>query len=176
MPGSGNRSGGAAVRTAPAQSSRDRAALPAGVSMSEPWYGKRSYTFDVGGKTVKFNIEGGIVDFNVGGSLSRGGLTGRDADRAALTIARIFKHDVASRPDGYTYKTNAFTLDGYGARRAEAYERAGFSAPTGRRPGGNQYGIVRDGKLIPIGGREYATATRNFNRAASDAFLTSLLD
>lgn len=155
MPGNGDRSGGAEARATEGTRSGNQgggAGLPAGVAMQKDGT-DRIYSFTVGGKTVKFGVEGdrtsATVAFSVGGQLDRGGLQGRDADRAALTIARIFKHDVSTRPDGFQYDTSAWTGDGYGARRAAAYERAGFSPPMGGIPGLGQFGVVKNGKLQP---------------------------
>jgi hypothetical protein len=119
---------------------------------------------------------GSSVDFFVGGSFDRSGkLEGRDAVRAALKIRRAFEYDMSTRPDGYVYKTSAYTADKFGGSRAQAYERIGFSPPTGKTAGGNQYGIVKNGKLVPLAAKDYKAALKRSNQAAADALLNSFL-
>lgn len=136
----------------PASSKSTQAKLPEGVTAFKSSSVSR-YSFSVAGQTVDFAVltdgKSGNVQFSVGDSFERGKLVGRDADRAALTIARIFQHDISTRPNGFRYDTAAFTPDGYGAKRAASYEKIGFSAPVGGRPGGAQYAIVKNGKLVP---------------------------
>lgn len=153
MPGNGDRSGGAEARAT--EGARSAAVgLPNGVNLVSDNSGGRVYEFSAGGNRVTFKVfnddaRSGSVSFTVGGGYDRGGLQGRDADRAALTVMRIFKHDVGTRSNGFKYDTIAYTGDGFGAKRAAAYERAGFSAPYGGRPGGTQFGVVKNGKLVP---------------------------
>ena len=128
------------------------AALPDGVKVEE--YGStKDYVFEVSGSEVRFSV-GGLgankaeVDYQVNGNFDRSSLKGRDANKVALKIARIMKYDVATRPKGFKYSVSAYTGDGFGDRRAQAYRLAGFSTP--RKAGDLQYAVVKGGKLQPI--------------------------
>jgi len=65
----------------------------------------------------------------------------------ALTIARIFHHDVSTRRDGEYYVNHPFEGDGFGEHRINAYKKMGFGNPS---PSGFMYGVVRNGKLEPV--------------------------
>ena len=127
-------------------------ALPDGVKLQDDGHTKE-YVFKVAGNEVTFVVQRigenkGGAGFDVNGDLDRGSLKGRDADKAALKIARIMKYDVATRPEGFKYRVYAHTDDGFGDRRAQGYSRAGFSTP--KKAGDAQFAVVKGGKLQAI--------------------------
>lgn len=132
--------------------------LPSGVGVREnrliPKH--RSYNFETkSGRKVDVQFSNrkdhSNVSFDIDGGLSnKGEVSQKEKDAIALKVLRIIKHDAKTRKDGYKYSAEAFTADNYGAARSEAYERiGGLTRPVGGNPGGQQFGVVRDGKIVP---------------------------
>lgn len=146
---------------------KPKSTMPDGVTVDratmrdqdEP-YNASFYNFRINDSTVDLVVTEGdfyaktaganaTVDFSVDYSMDKtGSLSGRDAVVAAIKLRRIMEHDAASRPDGYVYGVVAYSLDGFGARRQQAYEKMGFSAPI-RDSRGYQKAVVENGRLKP---------------------------
>lgn len=162
MPGKGGNAGGATSRAASNSAARPKAAaesggLPKGVRRKDNG-NDTTYSFKVGGEKVLVTLRGTyvrgggieqIVEFVVGGGYAMGRLEGKAKNEAALKVLAIMKHDAKTRPDGWRYSAGAFLADQFGASRALAYERAGFSRPMANKAGGPQYAIVRNGRITP---------------------------
>ncbi len=89
------------------------------------------------------------VEFSVNNTVRRGMVPDREANAVTIRLMQLMRQDAAGRPDRTTYRVNASTQDGYGMRRAMAYEAMGFSRPFMGGAGGYQYAVVRGGKLKP---------------------------
>lgn len=93
------------------------------------------------------------VEFKINRSLKKSeDISPEESKRISVKIAKIMQYDASRRPDGAQYESSAYTGDSpeYGAVRAYAYEKIGnFTRPAGGSPGGDQYGIVKNGKVIP---------------------------
>lgn len=90
------------------------------------------------------------IDFTVNGRFGLGSkISDRDANLIALKVAKITKYDATTRPDGFKYDASAFNSDGYGARRSLGYNKQGFTIPDSGRPGAKQYGVVKNGRIVP---------------------------
>lgn len=159
MAGSGGRGKSG---TATAQRSTG-VVVPEGVDLTDGPGGRR-YTFSQGDNNVAFTVYSGdnsaSVSLSVNGSLDRTDVSRRDGIALALRTRSIMRAEAASRPDGFRFTTSATTEDGLGAIRARLYNQVGFTAAA--RPGDSQYGVVRNGRLVPDTG----VATR---RAAANA-------
>lgn len=130
--------------------------LPDGVSVVETSLGT-IYGFSVGGNQVEisYSTDRGKRDvvFTVNGGLNKDLSNPREAGVIAVKLTRIHRYDVSRQKEGTVYKTSAWGGDGSGGRRAEAYQRMGFSPPAKSSSSpfvlGNQYGVVKSGKLVP---------------------------
>ena len=150
---------------------------PDGVEVSESKLsGLRSYDFEVGDNDVSVLFQkdkaGAInVSFEVNGELDAGTVNAGDSIAIQTKISSIFRADVASRPNGSQYKTSSWVQDGRGQFREAMYARAGFSLGDGvnSSPGGNQYGVVRAGQLIPAtsDGVAFTAAQQRAHKAAT---------
>lgn len=175
--GNKNRKGGGSKGgSGGSSSSGGGTPLPDGVTKLDLGDGDRNYSFDVGGNMVNLRISESLfsvddgrynVIFNVNGDLNVGSLQGRQADLAALKIRRIIVHDASTRPDGFKYEASAWTADGRGATRALAYANAGFSRPAGGSAGGEQFAVVKGGKLRPDT-KALAKAETNLDKRRSE--------
>lgn len=162
---SGSRGGSRTASQSGGGGGSSGSSLPEGTQFRDQGF-RREYSVDVGGEKVSLTVSEqmpsarshGEIAFTIGGSYSKGKLAGRDADRAALKVMRMAKHDAANRQDGYIYSTRAFKEDGAGKQRRQLYERFGFSKPT--RTGQPQYAIVKNGKLEPYTPKGKAPALR----------------
>jgi hypothetical protein len=148
--------GGAAAAQEPAASApraERQPTLPEGIRVDERDSEYKSYKFNAGNKQVDIYISDGLVGFTVGGQFAQNRfnrLTPDESANVAGKLLKIIKFDAASRPDGFKYVTSAVTSDGEGAKRALAYESvAKFSRPVAGRAGSKQFGIVKDGKIVP---------------------------
>ena len=135
----------------------------------------RDYDFSIGGDdiTVRFttNQSGSTeVEFQVNGSLNAGG-SGKNNREIQNKISSIFRADIASRPNGFKYNTSAWSQDGRGGFREAMYARAGFSLGGGVKSevGGGQYGVIRNGQLIPSTstGKPFTAAQQQAHAAAT---------
>jgi hypothetical protein len=136
----------------------------------------RTYDFNSGGDdiTVRFTTKKSgstEVEFQVNGSLSTAGGAGKNAVAIQNKISSIFRADIASRPNGAKYNTSAWKGDGRGGFREAMYARAGFSLGGGVKSdvGGGQYGIVRNGQLIPSTstGKPFTAAQQKAHKTAT---------
>jgi hypothetical protein len=113
-----------------------------------------AYSFTVGRNDVELRItnEGNLLDanFDINGSFDLSDMSPREKARTALTLARSFQYDVSIRPDGTYYVGLPYDEDGNGQSRINAYKRFGFGEPTASL--GVMYGVVRNGKLVPVSG------------------------
>jgi hypothetical protein len=150
--GAGGGGSAAAQEPTAAPTERQPPTLPEGVRIIRDDGFTRSYRFDAAGLPVTIYVAEGNVGFTVNGDYSRSSanrLTPEQSGVVAVKLRRIIRADAATRPDGFKYDTNAVTGDGDGSKRALAYEGAGFSRPVAGRAGGTQYGIVKNGKIVP---------------------------
>lgn len=127
--------------------------LPSGVAKSRINLGT-SYDFSVGSNAVNMRIEktdldlGREVTFYINGSFEMSDLPTSQKNRMALTLAKTFRAETSSVPDGTIYQTAAYADDGAGDYRTKAYQSFGFGKPS--ESDEYMYGIVRNGKLEPI--------------------------
>lgn len=93
------------------------------------------------------------VDFTVNDSVDLdSSLSTVERNRLSIKVAKIMQYDASKRKDGEEYVAFASSADSkeYSAVRTYAYEKiANFSRPIGGDPGAEQYGIVRNGKIVP---------------------------
>ena len=93
------------------------------------------------------------VDFFINGSFDKSDdLSVEESNRISIKIAKIIQYDASTRKDGEQYEAIAYNGDSqeYAAVRTYAYEKiANFSRPQGGFGGMPQYGIVKDGKIVP---------------------------
>ena len=141
---------GAFVDTGPAKKA---VKLPDGVNIDADDTGP-TYKFNAGGAEVNVYFYQGkqeiSVSFEVNGSMTMAKLPQDQKNLIALKVLKIMRYDVSQRPDGTKYSTVADGVDKKQAYRSLAYNRlSGFSIPTNGSAGGFQYGIVKDGRLVP---------------------------
>jgi hypothetical protein len=93
--------------------------------------------------------------FNVNGSMAAGSVTDRRAQiEVAFTVRRAFKALVKALPEGSVVKVKAYTEDGKGEGRTNAYVAIGFSKP--RKLGGKMFSIkMPDGSMKPATEKAY---------------------
>lgn len=129
------------------------------VEQTELGGGDFAYEFEANDYLVRMFITDGDVNFSVlkTAEAYTSNATGFDTadttpDEAAAISKKLLstiRQDARDRPDGYEYKTSAWTADGRGATRTLAYTAVGFSRPLGGNEGGKQYAIVEGGRLRP---------------------------
>lgn len=141
---------GAFVDTGP---TKKAVKLPDGVNIDADDTGP-TYKFNAGGAEVNVYFYQGkqeiSVNFEVNGSMTMAKLPQDQKNLIALKVLKIMRYDVSQRPDGTKYSTVADGVDKKQAYRSLAYNRlSGFSIPTNGSAGGFQYGIVKDGRLVP---------------------------
>ena len=167
--GGGGGGGGGAAPVAPDGVEVSDQVSPSGTTRF------RDYDFSVGGDdiTVRFttNQSGSTeVEFQVNGSLNAGG-GGKNNREIQNKISSVFRADIASRPNGFKYNTSAWSQDGRGGFREAMYARAGFSLGGGveSKVGGGQYGVIRNGRLIPSTstGKPFTAAQQKAHAAAT---------
>jgi hypothetical protein len=168
--GGGGGGGGGAAPVAPDGVEVSDQVSPSGTTRF------RDYDFSIGGDdiTVRFttNKSGSTeVEFQVNGSLNAGSANSESAAAIQKKISSIFRADVASRPNGFKYNTSAWSQDGRGGFREAMYARAGFSLGGGvkSKVGGGQYGVVRDGRIIPSTstGKPFTAAQQRAHQSAT---------
>lgn len=144
---------------------RENLKIPQGVTLKDVSYGMEYKYVSANGNNLAVTIGKGlgegeegksrIVNFTINndfGKKKKQPLSTEEAGRMSVKIAKILQYDASLRPDGTTYHGAAYTGDSakYGAVRAYAYEKiGGFTRPVGGKPGENQFGIVKNGKIVP---------------------------
>lgn len=133
--------------------------LPSGVGVSENNLVNKNRTYNFqsqSGKNVGVYFSNkknsSDVFFDIDGKMSTDAgaeLSQKEKDAIALKVLKIIKHDAKTRKEGYQYRTEAFGDDDYGAARAEAYEKVGFSRPLEGIAGKKQFAVVQNGKIAP---------------------------
>lgn len=93
--------------------------------------------------------------FKINDSQDAGSVTDRRAQiDAAFTVRRIFKTLIKAIPEGSVIKVSAYTGDGKGEGRTNAYVAIGFSRP--RKSQGNMFSIkMPDGSIKPSTEKAY---------------------
>ncbi len=160
----GRSSAVAGIPAAPATAEEIRAAnappqpresLLSNTEVTDADYGiGKNYTFETAsGQRVRMLITSGggysSIAFDVNGILDRATMPKAEANAVSMRLMQIMREDVKSKPDGHVYTVTAHRGDGYSTQRARAYEVVGFSRPLYGRVGQEQFGVVKNGKLIP---------------------------
>lgn len=156
--GKGRGGAGRKARRGMIVSARTANDLPDGIKADRFRLGATNvveYTFSVDGTEGALRVSrpesnqiGRTVTFEVEGSLYRAAVemaTGIGMVRRAL---RAWRYEVSHAPEGTLFSATAAKDDGYGKERGSFYRNLGFGEPTGKA--GTQYGVVRDGRLVPV--------------------------
>jgi hypothetical protein len=134
--------------------------VPAGtkVFVSSPFASIVTEVTTKSGHRVKTEFGRKHFDFKVNGKYDAGTVTQRGEQiEVANTVRRTYEALVKSLPEGAVVTTKAWTEDGRGQSRMDAYVKMGFSRPKTTKdgeeidgpPGMNQYAKKSNGKMVP---------------------------
>jgi hypothetical protein len=102
----------------------------------------------IDGQKLTLSIGNGTFAFSVNDNYSTDtGIPMRTRVKLLEEVKRQFGEVVKNLKNGEEIETGAWQDDGRGQKREKAYEAFGFSPP--KFPGGEMYGRVEDGKIVP---------------------------
>lgn len=112
----------------------------------------------IDGHKLEINFFNNSIGFTVDGTHASQNLPYRTSVKIANQVRIAAREFFKTVPEGSTFMVTAYTRDGKGQDRVDAYVRQGFSRV--EVPGASQYGKVVNGKLVPATRGDYGTGPR----------------
>ena len=115
-------------------------------------------------KSVALSINGSLL-----GDQSAHEMTREGREQIERGIVSALQADARGRPDGFKYVIDSENVNGQlmSGLVSSAYSKAGFSNPEFQNLGSSQYGVVRNGRIVPDTAALNAAEQRSRNRPSA---------